>query len=213
MEFVAHRAGNRLERIEPALAAGADLVELDVHLFRGRLEVRHAKVLWPLARLWEKGEILPADTPRPSLRTVLEGAGGHTPLWIDLKGFSGRFWRRVEAAIGDRQPLVVSSRSWWILRGARRRGGTRTFRSVGNRSQRWAVQRIRRWADTDGVVIHERLVSRESMARLIRRTPNVFVWGMVDLDRSLELAGLGVRGLIVDDLGLIERVNDRLGLG
>ena len=38
---VAHRAGNDLDRLVVALDGGADLVEADVHLRRGRLEVRH----------------------------------------------------------------------------------------------------------------------------------------------------------------------------
>jgi glycerophosphoryl diester phosphodiesterase len=40
---VAHRAGNDLARLRAALDAGADLVEADIHAFRGRLEVRHHK--------------------------------------------------------------------------------------------------------------------------------------------------------------------------
>jgi hypothetical protein len=60
-ELIAHRVGNSLEEV--AAAAGrADLVEIDVHLFRGRLEVRHAKVLWPTAILWEQWELVPRPT-------------------------------------------------------------------------------------------------------------------------------------------------------
>ncbi len=61
MELIAHRAGNEAHLIAPAMVV-ADTIELDVHLFRRRLEVRHAKVLWPFAVFWEKWELLP-DTP------------------------------------------------------------------------------------------------------------------------------------------------------
>ena len=51
VELVAHRAGNVTSSIASALDA-ADTVELDVHLFRGRIEVRHAKVIWPFRIHW-----------------------------------------------------------------------------------------------------------------------------------------------------------------
>ena len=44
---IAHRSGNHLERLQPAVAAGADLIEADVWLHRGKLEVRHLKTLGP----------------------------------------------------------------------------------------------------------------------------------------------------------------------
>ena len=45
--------------------------EADVHLFRGRLEVRHAKTLGPLPILWEKWYLLDRDAPRPLLGDLL----------------------------------------------------------------------------------------------------------------------------------------------
>ena len=42
---VAHRAGNTPDLLTAALADGADLVEADVHLYRGRLEIRHTKTM------------------------------------------------------------------------------------------------------------------------------------------------------------------------
>ena len=57
---IAHRAGNSLERLAGA-GAVADVVEADVHLFRGRLEVRHAKTLGPFPRLWERWYLLEPD--------------------------------------------------------------------------------------------------------------------------------------------------------
>jgi glycerophosphoryl diester phosphodiesterase len=50
---VAHRAANDPDALAAAAAAGADLAEGDVHLRRGRLEVRHAKSLGPLPWHWE----------------------------------------------------------------------------------------------------------------------------------------------------------------
>ena len=39
--LIAHRAGNCLPRLTEAREVSPDLIEADVHLFSGRLEVRH----------------------------------------------------------------------------------------------------------------------------------------------------------------------------
>ena len=62
--IVAHRAGNELARLRAAEALRLPLVEADVHLFRGRLEVRHRKTLGPVPILWDRWELAPPWTPR-----------------------------------------------------------------------------------------------------------------------------------------------------
>ena len=124
---IAHRAGNSAEGVRAARAAGADLVEADVHLFRGRLEVRHAKTLGPLPRLWEKWYLLARDAPRPDLAAILAAVGQAPGLVLDLKGpdprlpaallaslaeegvppgtwICGRVWRTVDRLRGDGGP-------------------------------------------------------------------------------------------------------------
>jgi glycerophosphoryl diester phosphodiesterase len=203
VEWIAHRAGNLASTVADA-ARVADAIELDVHLFRGRLEVRHGKVLWPFARLWEKWELLPVDTPRPPLAEILEVVPADLHVWIDLKGFTRRMARRVMAEVGDRRPITVSARSWWVLRVARGVAEVRTMKSVGNRAQRSAVSVLPR--SNDGIVIHERLLDGRWLDRLAGRAPVVIAWGVTDADRARELVDLGVDGLIVDDLSLIAEV-------
>jgi glycerophosphoryl diester phosphodiesterase len=201
VQWIAHRAGNTTSSIAVA-AAVADAIELDVHLFRGRLEVRHGKVLWPLARLWEQWELLPADAPRPALDEIVDAAPEGCHLWLDLKGFTPRLTRRALGELNGRRPVTLSARSWWILRGFGHLDGVRAMRSVGNRTQRWAATVL---PGHGGIVIHERLVDREWLARLRRRAPEVIAWGVTDRRRAAELTDLGIDGLIVDDLTLITR--------
>lgn len=207
MELIAHRAGNVTATIASALAV-ADAIEIDVHTFRGRLEVRHAKVLWPTSIRWEPWTLTPADEERPTLAEILAATPPGTHLWLDLKGFSRRFARRVLAEVGDGYELTVSSRSWWVLRPAEL-AGARVMRSVGNRFQRRLVTapgvRPRR-AHRDGrsgVVLHERLADRASVERILRHRTPVIAWAVTDLTRMSELAAIGVTGMIVDDLDLI----------
>lgn len=203
MELIAHRAGNLAELIGPGVAA-AGAIEVDVHLFRGRLEVRHAKVLlWPFARLWEKWEILPADAPRPPLADILRHVPAGVHVWFDLKGVTRRLPRAVHAVAGERDDVTYSCRAWWVLGWVRRHTSARTMRSVGNRWQRWLIVRTRSRGPTDGIAIHTRLLDGDWLARLHAVTPTVFVWGVHDLGRARELQELGVTGLILDDLDLV----------
>lgn len=201
MDVVAHRAGNRPESIAPA-AASADAVELDVHLLRGRLEVRHSKAVWPFRLYWERGEGLLPDERPIDLAEIIAAAPSDTHLWIDLKGFTGRLARRALRELGDRRPLTMSCRSWWALGPARQAAGVRTFRSVGNRAQLWLALRLRH---PDGIVINERLVTPVVFDRLRGRCTQVAVWGARDRTRVETLARLGVDAVILDDVDLAVR--------
>lgn len=207
VELIAHRAGNLGELVEPALVA-ADAIEIDVHLFRNRLEVRHAKVLfWPFGRLWEKWELLERDAPRPGLSTILDHVPDDVHVWFDLKGFTRRLPRSIHRLVGDRGQVTYSSRSWWILGWVRRHTSARTMKSVGNRWQR----RLVTWTHFDGdhgIVIHERLLHDGWLARLHEVTPTVIAWAVQDRDRAGELIAAGVAGLILDDLDLVRALRD-----
>ena len=208
-ELIAHRAGNGPDTLLAAVGR-ADVVEIDVHLFRGRLEVRHAKVLWPTAILWEQWELVPRPTRLPVLTDIIDVVPPGLGVWLDLKSFTPRLARRVLAAVrGAPQVMIgsvtVSSRSWWTLRGFRS-AGVRTMRSVGSRWQLGVVSLVRRWAPSDGIVIDERLVTPTVASRLATLTPWLAAWGVDDIDRAIELIGLGVRHLIIDDLELIDEI-------
>lgn len=206
MELIAHRAGN-LASLHASAVEVADVVEVDVHLFRNRLEVRHAKLLlWPFARLWEKWEILPADAPRPPLADILAELPAGTPVWFDLKGFTTRLPRAVHAVAGDRPSVTYSARQWWILGWARRNTSARTMRSVGSRWQRWLTTVVPPPAAGHGIVIDERLLDDGWLTRLRRRAAVVVAWGVEDPSRAAELAAAGIDGLIVDDLELIRQL-------
>ena len=207
MELIAHRAANLPETVAPA-AAVADIVEIDLHIFRGRLDVRHAKVIWPLEVYWEKWRLLPGLTP-PSFSAVLDATPHDAHLWLDLKGFTARLARSVLAEIGDRRPMTASSRNWWTLKPMRQATGVRTFRSVGSRWQLWLALRF--GAGGDGIVMHERFAEPATVARLLELTPDVVVWAVPDLARAVELAAMDVTGVIVDDLDLIRAISQRLG--
>ena len=97
--LVAHRAANTPATLRAAQGA-VDAVEADVHLFRGRLEVRHAKTVGPVPLLWERWYLLPRDTPRPLLGDLLAAAESlDTALMLDLKGPDPRMAGAVARAV------------------------------------------------------------------------------------------------------------------
>lgn len=201
MEFIAHRAGNHPSGA--AAAAVADVVELDVHLFRGRLEVRHEKRVWGTRRLWERWYLLPSDTPRWTLAEALADAGPDVHVLLDLKGVSPRVATAVAGEIGGRPSVTVSTKSWWLLRRFGSLDGVRTFRSAGNRLELALLLWIPSRVHPDGVVVHQRLLDAATVRRLRRRAGLVWSWGAADRTGVDRLAVAGVDGVILDDLELL----------
>ncbi len=202
MEFVAHRAGNALDRLRAA-APVADVIEVDVHLGRHlKPEVRHAKRLWPTYRLWDRWYLLPSDEDVTGLDEIV-AAVPEAALWLDLKGFTRRLSRRVLPEVETRRQLTVSSKSWWLLGPFIDHPGVRVLRSVGNRFELALLLILPSRVKIDGVVAHHRLLSDAIIDRLSRKGV-VFTWAVTDAAAIERLAALGVTGVIVDHLDLIE---------
>lgn len=81
---IAHRAGNDLAALRTAVELGVDLLEADVHVRAGRLEVRHSKQLRPLPVLWDRGpagvELTRTCVPQLELPALLRALDGPTPV-------------------------------------------------------------------------------------------------------------------------------------
>jgi glycerophosphoryl diester phosphodiesterase len=209
----AHRHGNDPELVRAAVEAGADLVEVDVHLFLGRLEVRHAKRVGPLPLLFDRGEPWHVGAWPVRLEHVVDAVPDGTVLHIDLKGWSPRLARRVRRALGDDRAYVVSSRSWWLLRHFRGREGVRTMRSIGAPWQlRWFLVRHRRGVGDDICIRADRL-DPELAATLRSRCERLLVWRVDSLVHVEQLTALGVHGVIVDDLTVVAAVVDARDVG
>ena len=198
---IAHRAANGAADIARAVAAGADVVEADVHLFRGRLEVRHGKTLGPLPRLWEKWYLLERDAPRPPLWEILAAVPGGTGLLLDLKGPDPRLADAVLRAVAAgpaRRDIRVCGRWWRTLRHLHGAPGIQTMRSAGSRAQLRLLLRGR--ADvSDGVSVHRDLLTPSVVARLRERVSDVWTWPVPNRAAAEQLAAWGVTGFITDE--------------
>jgi glycerophosphoryl diester phosphodiesterase len=203
---VAHRAANDPDALAAAAAAGADLAEGDVHLRRGRLEVRHAKSLGPLPWHWEPWYLV-----RPNGLLLAELAPhllGRPPVVLDLKGWQPWLGARVRdamAALAPGLPYAVCSRHWRMLDAFRDADGVRVLHSVRTARALRRLPRRRRRAPTWGVVLHADLLSDETVARLHEQAEVVLTWPVPTPAAWRRALACGVDGAVADDLGVLPR--------
>jgi glycerophosphoryl diester phosphodiesterase len=193
-----------------AQRAGVDLVEVDLHLFRGTLDARHSKTVGPLPIVWDRRQRPTWNPPRQSFAEVMTAADAETVFYLDLKGWRRRLSRHVIAALGGKTRYVVSSRVWWLLHPFRGRADVVVLRSIGAPWQlRWFRSRRPAATPNEGVSIRRDLLDPALIAELKARPGLLFVWGVSSRDDALELERRGVDGVIVDDLDVARSLLER----
>ena len=193
--LVAHRAGNYLARLRRAEECGITHVEADLHLFRGRLEVRHLKTAGPLPILWDRWMLAPPWQPRLLIERLLAAAQPHTRLMLDLKGHDRRLGALVARALDAEAPgrhVTVCARDWRLLDSLHGRAGTRVVHSVGSRRQLRLLPRRR----LGGISIHRRLLDAAVVRDIKARADVVLCWPVETPGEAAMLTGWGVDGLI-----------------
>ena len=206
---IAHRAGNSLAGLHEANLLGADVIECDVHSYRGRLEVRHLKTAGPLPFLWDTWELRRAAAPRLGLAELLQAGRRGALLMLDLKGRREKVGRDVAELLHARSedaPVILCGRSWpSVDHVAAALPYVRPVLSARNRLELAALRRrLRGTADAPyGVSLHTSLLDERTVAWLRRRVAVVMTWPVNDpavLDRVL---GLGVNGVITDETSIL----------
>ncbi|MFN0028751.1 MAG: glycerophosphodiester phosphodiesterase [Acidimicrobiales bacterium] len=200
---IAHRWGNEPKSVDAALAAGADLIEADIHLFRGRLEVRHLKTVGPVPLFWDRWELRGPSTPIASLEDLLEITDA--PLLLDLKGASSALTARLAAMVGGRADIWVCSRRWAHIE---RLGEVDHLVGVPSAGSRRQLQRLlRRYGpgSLGAVSVKADLLSPAMVEALRVRAQHVFTWRVNDVELARVLVSWGVTGLISDRPDLFGR--------
>ena len=199
--LVAHRAGNRLADLRAAEKIGAALVEADIRLHRGALEVRHLKTVGPLPILWDRWELAAPWRPRLKLDELLAATAPETELLLDLKGSRTELGRRVLEAIAPylrERRFTVCARSWKLLEQFAGEP-VRRVHSVGSARQLRRLRRRFAGRRLDGVSVHEQLLDPESVTTLRGIADVIMTWPVNRPERARELLRLGIDGLITDD--------------
>lgn len=207
MLAIAHRSGNTLQGLRAALDAGVDLVEADVHAYRGVLEVRHHKNLGPL-HLWDKWELVSrAGFVQVQLAQLLDELGSDPRLMIDLKGRRAGLAPAVADVLKARAPDVpftVCTKHWAMLDSF-----DPVVRRVLSVSNRWSLARLRRRlaaAPAYGVSIRRRLLTPELVTELRERTEVVMAWPVDTRGDLAEARALGVDAVVSKDMRLLAEV-------
>jgi glycerophosphoryl diester phosphodiesterase len=204
---VAHRAGNRLSDLHAAERLKPTLVEADVRLYRGRLEVRHLKTAGPIPILWDRRKLQASWRRRLQLHELLAAAAAETELVLDLKGPRKRLAedvrRALEPYLGERRFTVCAR--WWRLLEPFAGTPVRRVHSVGNARQLRAALRRFGGQRLEGISIHERLADRETVSSLREIADFVMAWPVNEPERARALLRLGVLGLITDDAAALIR--------
>jgi glycerophosphoryl diester phosphodiesterase len=206
--LVAHRAGNDIDSLLAAEAAGVDLVEADIWLWRGRVEVRHSKTMGPVPLLWDRWMLAPGWTPRLLLDDVVSAARSDTEFYLDLKGGAPELSELVAEAmtrLAPGRPYTVSSQSWDLLEPFEGADGVRVIYSIGSRRMLRAIPKRLRDRVADGIGINQRLLTPARISMLRELAPAVFTWPVNSRTRFDELAAWGVDGVISDKYALIRQ--------
>ena len=205
--LVAHRAGNRLSDLHAAERLRPTLVEADVRLYRGRLEVRHLKTAGPIPILWDRWKLEASWRPQLRLEELLAATAPETELMLDLKGPRKRL---AEAVLRELEPHLTEWRftvcaRWWRVLEPFAGTPVRCVYSIGTARQLRSV--LRRFANQKlaGVSIHERFADRETVSALSEIADVVLAWPVNESARARSLLRLGVAGLITDDAAALMR--------
>lgn len=206
--MIAHRAGNSLATAEEAIRIGADLLETDIWLHGGKLEIRHPNRRGPI--LWERWRVRFNTGPWPTLRQLLDETPEAALLFLDLKGDNRDLGPRILEELGRAapgRPIAVCGRDYPQLDPLIDVPGITLFYSVGEQKE-WASAWPRLEAMTSPAVSLKRhLASEPTMARLKEMGATVVCWGVNTPEELERLHAMGVDGFTTDNKLLIRQVS------
>jgi glycerophosphoryl diester phosphodiesterase len=208
--LIAHRAGNERDRLRAAERAGADVIEADLHLRRGRLELRHLKTAGPLF-YWDRWALAPPWRRFDDLADLLAAARPETVLMLDIKGRDPAVARTVSEMLSRAARPVrayVSAREWSLLDEI----DPALAQRIGSAARPAQLERLIEHAakrSLDGASLHLRLLESGHLRALREHVPLLMSWPVKNGQEVDRATALGVAGLISDDLGLLADLREQ----
>jgi glycerophosphoryl diester phosphodiesterase len=209
--LIAHRAGNDPAHVRAAELAGVDVIEADLHLWRGGLALRHLKTVGPLPVYWDRWALAPPWRRFASLGDLLAGVQPETALMLDLKGSDPAAARLLSAALGQaarRAPVFVSARSWPLL-GEIDPSLAHRVASAARPGQLDRLIAAAPGRGLYGAALHLRLLERGRLDALREHAPVLLTWPVNHRHEAESATALGISGLISDDLALLAALRER----
>lgn len=203
--LIAHGGGNDPARVRRALTDGADFLEVDLWVRRGRFEARHERHLpGPLPVLYERWYLRPAPRPIYRLEELLPACHGRAGVFLDLKNGPDAAPDLVRRALdepgGRGARVAASSTNWPLLRGVKAtRPDLDLYYSVDTPSQ---FDLFRSVLEHDplpaGVSCRHSLLTEGVVARFHADGLAVVAWTVDEAERARALADWGVDAITTD---------------
>jgi glycerophosphoryl diester phosphodiesterase len=199
--IIAHGGGNSVDHVRDYVAAGADYLEVDLWIHRGRFEARHERRVRLLPLLFEKWYLRRVPSAHYGLVELLEAAAGSSVgIFLDLKNGGAEAAgaiAQVIAATGITPRIVASSQQWKALRAvAEQLPEVDTFYSIDVRAKLDLFLSVsERDVRPRGVSCRHSLLSAPIVRRLSDRGLLVVAWTVDDTERARELVDWGVHGI------------------
>lgn len=205
----AHRAGNSREAVLAAIEAGADLIETDIWLHRGRLELRHAKRYGCLPLLWEGWSPSPGWLPRYTLRDLLEDVPDDALIFLDFKGrnmaLGPMVLKELQEAAPDRT-VAICGRNYPQLDTISDDPRIITFYSVGTESEWPEAQRHIEASSQPALSLLADLATPEKLQWMRERNGTTVCWGVHSQDQMERLQEMGVDGFTTESSELMLQI-------
>lgn len=205
----AHRAGNTRTCAMRAIEAGADLLETDIWLHNGRLELRHKQTLGPVPILWEKWSISPGWKPQYLLRDLLHDAPDDIMLFLDFKGNEMDLGPEVLKELQRSAPnrlVAICGRNYPQLETIAQEPNILCFYSVGEKEEWPEAQKLIAASSHPALSIEASLATPERMNWINELGGVVVCWNVETEERMQELRALGVDGFTTDNPELLNRI-------
>jgi glycerophosphoryl diester phosphodiesterase len=196
---IAHNSGDSLLATRRALEHGADIIEIDVVSFNGRLYAAHDPPVGVVGRRSFRG---------PSLIRVWEEASEADVIALDLKETSPQFLEMVADFLQrhpERQVIVATPHAESLRVLAERAPDAFRFYSISTQARLDALyDDAELIAIIDGVGIRQTLVTGESAGWLKDQDLMILAWTVNDINRVNDLVGHGVHAITTDNLAILE---------
>ncbi len=213
--LIAHRAGNDLDLLPDAFAAGVDYAEADVWLYRDRLEVRHDKTAGPVPFLWERWSLRPGWTKRLVLSEVIRAAHGSGKLYLDLKGIEKRLPAMVasELKIIGLKDVAFSSPNWWYLDRLKPEFPDAVlFYTLSNHEWLEKFRPRLQAREIAAVAINSTIVTKDIVDELrAAGVQDITTWGIEDMQAAQDVLASGVNGITSQNLDLLSELRREAG--
>jgi glycerophosphoryl diester phosphodiesterase len=230
--LIAHAYGNTRARLDIALAAPVDAIEVDLWYRAGKVWARHEARLDPLPLLIDKrmrGHSLPPlslplgkrwyvrlDVNGLKLDDVMQRVAGTKSLLLDIKGsypaqrnleFAKTLVRMIREH-GAEGWAIVCGQFWPVLEAIRKEASDIDVRYSVEHVYQW--EKFMRLVGEDErvrkVCIEHRFLNPERVRYIEEQGVDIFCWTVDDVTEAQRLVSAGADGIISNDLGLLAQL-------